>query len=112
MSVSSTLPCFALTAYGSVNNAGLKPNYNVVIVGAGGGLGLMALQFAKATAGAKIIAMDLEDEKLEVAKESGADIIINPKKEDPVKAVMEVTNNLGADAPMTLSIIQRRSKLI
>ena len=68
----------------------------MVIVGAGG-LGLMAMQIAKAT-GAKIIAMDLDDEKLGVAKNNGADNVINSKKDDPVKAVMELTNKLGADA--------------
>jgi propanol-preferring alcohol dehydrogenase len=57
----------------------------------------MAMQLAKAT-GAKIIAMDLDDEKLGVAKNNGADNVINSKKEDPVKAVMELTGKMGADA--------------
>jgi alcohol dehydrogenase, propanol-preferring len=47
-----------LTAYGVVKNTNLKPTDNVVIVGAGG-LGLMAIQLAKAVTGAKIIAMCL-----------------------------------------------------
>jgi D-arabinose 1-dehydrogenase-like Zn-dependent alcohol dehydrogenase len=50
----------------------------VVIVGAGG-LGLMAPQLAKAT-GAKIIAMDLDDEKLGAAKKNSADNVINSKR--------------------------------
>src|SRR5690606_24621702 len=36
--------------------------------------------------------------KLKTAKESGANDVINSKKEDPVKAIMKLTNNLGADA--------------
>jgi propanol-preferring alcohol dehydrogenase len=44
-----------LTAYGAVKNTNLKPDDNVVIVSAGG-LGLMAIQLAKAVTGAKIIA--------------------------------------------------------
>jgi propanol-preferring alcohol dehydrogenase len=93
----ATLSCSALTAYGAVKNAELTPDDNVIVVGAGGGLGLMAVQLAKATSGARIIALDLDDEKLNVAKKSGADDIINPKKEDAVKAVNEMTNKLGAD---------------
>jgi propanol-preferring alcohol dehydrogenase len=96
--VAATLSCSALTAYGAVKNAHLKPNDNVVIVGAGGGLGLMAVQLAKAVTGARIIALDLDHEKLKVAKENGADEIVSPKDGDPAKRVMEVTNNLGADA--------------
>ena len=58
----------------------------------------MAIQLAKAVTGANIIAMDIDDQKLDVAKKNGANISINSKKEDPVKAVMELTDNLGADA--------------
>jgi propanol-preferring alcohol dehydrogenase len=94
---SATLSCSALTAYGAVKNTSLKPDDNVVIVGAGG-LGLMAMQLAKAVTGSKVIAMDLDDEKLEAAKKNGADSVINSKKEDPVKAVMELTGKMGADA--------------
>jgi alcohol dehydrogenase, propanol-preferring len=74
----------------------LKPDDNVVIVGTGG-LGLMAIQLVKAVTGANIIALDLDDAKLKVAKKNGADII-NSKKGDPAKAVMELTDKLGADA--------------
>jgi propanol-preferring alcohol dehydrogenase len=51
------------TAYGAVKNANLKPDDNVVIVGAGG-LGLMAIQLAEVVTGARIIAMDLDDKNL------------------------------------------------
>src|SRR5579875_3339050 len=68
--VSAPLSCSALTAFGAVKNAQLKPNDNVVIVGAGG-LGLMGMQLAKAVTGARIIAMDIDDAKLKIAKENG-----------------------------------------
>src|SRR5215813_1517300 len=92
---SAPLGCAGLTSYGAVKNAGLKPDDNVVVVGTGG-LGLMAIQLAKAVTGANIIAMDIDDQKLDVAKKNGANISINSKKEDPVKTMMEVTDNLGA----------------
>ena len=119
---SAPLSCSALTAYGAVKNAKLTPNDNVVIVGAGG-LGLMAMQLAKATTGSKIIAMDIADGKLQIAKQNGADFIINSKKEDPVKAVKELTGNLGADAVLDfvnasktvetdMQILRRRAKVV
>ena len=79
------LSCAGLTAYGAVKNANLKPDDNVVIVGTGG-LGLMAIQLAKAVTGANIVALDIDDQKLKVAKKNGADNTINSKKEDPVKS--------------------------
>ncbi len=120
--ISAPLSCAGLTAYGAVKNANLKPNENVIIVGTGG-LGLMAIQLAKAVTGAKIIAMDLDDQKLEVAKKNGADITVNSKKEDPVKAIMELTDKLGADAVIDfvnasktvesdIQFLRRRARLI
>jgi propanol-preferring alcohol dehydrogenase len=119
---SAPLPCAGLTAYGAVKNANLKPNDNVVIVGTGG-LGLMAIQLAKAVTGSKIIAMDLDDKKLEVAKKEGADVIVNSKREDPLKAVMELTDKLGADAVIDfvnasktvetdMQFLRRRARLV
>jgi propanol-preferring alcohol dehydrogenase len=119
---SAPLSCAGLTAYGAVKNATLHPDDNVVIVGTGG-LGLMAIQLAKAVTGAKIIAMDLDDQKLDVAKKNGADITINSKKEDPVKAIMELTDKLGADAVIDfvnssktvetdMQFLRRRARLV
>jgi len=119
---SAPLACAGLTSYGAIKNANLKPDENVVIVGTGG-LGLMAIQLAKAVTGARIIAMDIDDKKLEVAKKEGADIIVNSKKEDPVKAIMELTGKLGADAVIDfvnatktvetdMQFLRRRAKLL
>ncbi len=120
--ISAPLACAGLTSYGAIKNANLKPDDNVVIVGTGG-LGLMAIQLAKAVTGARIIAMDIDDKKLEVAKKEGADIIVNSKKEDPVKAIMELTGKLGADAVIDfvnatktvetdIEFLRRRAKLL
>jgi propanol-preferring alcohol dehydrogenase len=95
------LGCSVLTAYGAVRNAMLKPNDNVIVVGAGG-IGLMAIQSVKAVTEARIIAMDIDDKKLQAAKSNGADVIINSKTQDPVKSVMELTDNLGADAVLDI----------
>jgi alcohol dehydrogenase, propanol-preferring len=122
LDASATLSCSALTAYGAVRNAVLNPYDNLVVVGAGG-LGLMAIQLAKSITGAKIIAMDLDDNKLGVAKKNGADITINSKKEDPIKAIMELTDKMGADAIIDfvnasktvetdMQLLRRRGKLV
>jgi alcohol dehydrogenase, propanol-preferring len=70
----------------------------------------MAIQIVKAISEARIIVLDLDDNKLKAAKENGVDITINSKKEDPVKSVMEVTDKLGADAVIDLSTRARQWK--
>ena len=118
----ATLSCSALTAYGAVKNTVIKPDNNIVIVGAGG-LGIMAIQLAKAVFGARIIVIDLGDDKLKVAKENGADETINSKNEDPVSKVMELTNKKGADAVIDfvnasktvetdMQLLRKRAKLV
>ncbi|HEX5359256.1 MAG TPA: alcohol dehydrogenase [Candidatus Nitrosotalea sp.] len=119
---SATLSCAALTAYGAVKNTHLRPADNVVIVGAGG-LGLMAIQLAKAVTGARIISLDIDDEKLKVAKQNGADFTINSKNQDVSKSIMELTDNLGVDAIIDfvnasktvetdMQILRRRARVV
>jgi propanol-preferring alcohol dehydrogenase len=119
---SAPLSCAGLTAYGAVKNASLKPDDNVVIVGTGG-LGLMSIQLVRAVTAARIIAIDIDDKKLQVAEKEGADIVVNSKKEDSIKVVMELTDNLGVDAVIDfvnatksveadMQILRRRAKLV
>jgi alcohol dehydrogenase len=68
----------------------------VVIVGAGP-IGLAAILGAKLLSPAHIIAVDLADARLEAAKQFGADITINPSREDAVAIVQAMTSGLGAD---------------
>ena len=122
VNTASTLTCSSLTAYGALNNASLRPYDTAVIIGAGG-LGLMAIQLAKAITGSTVIAMDLDDNKLKAAKENGADFIVNSKKEDAVIAVMEATQKLGADAvidfvnsskstEVDMQLLRKRARLV
>jgi alcohol dehydrogenase, propanol-preferring len=119
---SAPLSCAGLTAYGAVKNASLKPDDNVVIVGTGG-LGLMSIQLVRAVTAARIIAVDIDDKKLQVAEKEGANTVVNSKKEDSIKAVMELTDNLGVDAVIDfvnatksveadMQILRRRAKLV
>lgn len=70
----------------------------VVTVFGAGPIGLLALECLKSLGAKDVIAIDLNDERLAVAKECGASYIINTKNEDPVTRVMEITGGKGADA--------------
>lgn len=69
---------------------------NVFIVGAGT-IGLMILTAVKMYSPARIIVSDTMDVRLELAKSMGADLVVNPAKEDAVAAVLAATDGKGAD---------------
>lgn len=72
---------------------------SVVVVGSGM-IGLLCIQTLRLAGFAKVIAVDLEDEKLALARELGATHTINARHESPVEKVLEWTNGRGADAAM------------
>jgi 6-hydroxycyclohex-1-ene-1-carbonyl-CoA dehydrogenase len=76
------------------NRAKVQPGDTVVVIGCGG-VGINVVQVAKA-AGATVIAVDISDEKLELARQLGAAEAINPKSEDLGKRVKQLTGG-GAD---------------
>jgi erythritol/L-threitol dehydrogenase len=80
----------------AVERGDIKYQDTVVIAGCGPlGLGMVAA--AKMKGPERIIALDLSDERLEVAKGCGADIGINPKKEDAIEKVRALTDGYGCD---------------
>jgi NADPH:quinone reductase-like Zn-dependent oxidoreductase len=92
----ATLPCAGVTAWSAVSLGDIKPGYSVVVLGTGG-VSIFALQFAK-FCGARVIVTSSSDQKLARAKELGAAAVINYKTEpDWPKAVVELTDGLGAD---------------
>jgi len=72
----SSLACSGLTSYTAVKNASPSPKQNMVIIGTGG-LGLMAIQIARALFNPTITAVDIDDERLRQAKKLGADYGVN-----------------------------------
>jgi NADPH:quinone reductase len=78
-----------------VHRAALRPREWLLVHGAAGGVGLAAVQIGKAL-GARVIATAGASEKLEVAGQAGADVLINYRTEDWVTRVKEVTDG-GAD---------------
>lgn len=84
----SSITCAGVTTYAAIKAADLKPGQWIALYGAGG-LGNLAVQYAKKVFNAHVIAIDINDDKLELAKECGADIVLNGKKVDPAKYIQE-----------------------
>lgn len=87
----SSITCAGVTTYKAIKVSGILPGQWIALYGAGG-LGNLSVQYAKKVFNAQVIAIDINDDKLALAKESGADIIINSAKEDPAARIMEITN--------------------
>jgi propanol-preferring alcohol dehydrogenase len=94
----AVLSCAGLTTYKAVKVAGVKPSDLVAVFGIGG-LGHLAVQYA-IIAGASVVAVDLQDEKLIHAKELGAQYTINATVQDPVEEIRKLG---GANATLVLA---------
>ena len=93
------LTCAGVTTYKAVKVSGAKPADLVAIWGIGG-LGHLAIQYAR-IAGASVVAVDLFEEKLDVARDLGAEFTVNAAEEDPVAAIKKLG---GADAAVVLAV--------
>jgi len=82
------LTCAGVTTYKAVKVAGTRSADFVAVFGVGG-LGHLAIQYA-AIAGGRVVAVDVIDEKLELARSLGAEFTINAEKEDPVEAIQRL----------------------
>jgi len=93
------LTCAGVTTYKAVKVSGARSSDLVAIFGVGG-LGHLALQYAL-IAGAQVVAVDLFDEKLALARELGAAYTVNARNEDPAAAIKALG---GADAAISLAV--------
>ncbi|SDA99847.1 alcohol dehydrogenase AdhP [Sinorhizobium sp. NFACC03] len=84
--------CAGVTVYKGLKETEVRPGEWVVISGVGG-LGHMAVQYAKAM-GMNVVAADIFDEKLSLAKQLGADITVNGKADDAVEQVQKATGGV------------------
>ena len=85
------------TAYEvGVLNGRVQPGDTVAIVGAGP-IGLAAVLTARLFTPAHVVAIDLDESRLERARELGADVTVESGTEDPVEVVQRLTGGLGAD---------------
>lgn len=91
MDRAALIGCGVITGVGSVFHAAqVEPGSTVAVVGCGG-VGLSTINGAAIAGAARIIAIDLSDEKLKMAKTFGATDFVNPNKGDPVEQVKELT---------------------
>jgi alcohol dehydrogenase, propanol-preferring len=93
------LTCAGVTTYKAVKVSGVRPAQLCAVFGIGG-LGHMALQYAKIQ-GATVVAVDVHDDKLQTAKELGADFVVNAVEQD---AAEEIKKLGGADAAIATAV--------
>lgn len=96
------LTCAGVTTYKAIKVAGTRSSDLVAVFGVGG-LGHLAIQYA-AIAGGRVIAVDIHDEKLALARELGAELTVNAAEEDPAEAIQRLG---GADQAIALAVSPR-----
>ena len=80
----------------SARRAQVEPADKVVVMGAGR-LGLSVLEVMKQTAAAWVASVDVLPNRLEAAKNCGADFVINAREQDPAETILEMTDGQGVD---------------
>lgn len=95
--------CAGVTTYKALKVSEAKPGDWVAIYGIGG-LGHIALQYAKAM-GFNVIAVDIHNEKLVLAKELGADLTVNGMETDPAVAIQEAVG--GVQASISVAVTKK-----
>ncbi|HXZ88770.1 MAG TPA: quinone oxidoreductase [Candidatus Binataceae bacterium] len=93
----AAFPIQTLTAWFMIHTCHhMTPGQTVIVHSAAGGVGIVAMQIAKA-AGARVIGTVSSDSKIAIAKQYGADEVINYETHDFAKEVMRITGGKGAD---------------
>jgi alcohol dehydrogenase, propanol-preferring len=93
------LTCAGVTTYKAVKVSGAGPSSLIAVFGAGG-LGHMAIQYARAIGGA-VVAVDVNGARLRTAAELGAEHLVNALEEDPAAAIQRLG---GADAAISTAV--------
>ncbi|WP_088040993.1 NADPH:quinone oxidoreductase family protein [Bacillus sp. EAC] len=102
--IAAALPVQGLSAYHILKTMGmLKPGETVLIHAAAGGVGTLAVQLAKIFGAKKVIATASTEEKLKLAKQMGADVLINYTEEGWEEKVLEATDGKGVDVALEMA---------
>ena len=89
--VAGSYACRGLTAYSALKKADLKKGQNSVVIISAGGLGLLSLKIIQAAYSINPIVVDIDDDKLDLAKKAGASAVINSKDEKIYEKIAELT---------------------
>src|SRR5712671_5567051 len=94
----AAVSCGTGTAYGALRRLDVSGRDTLAVFGQGP-VGLSATMLGAAM-GARVIAVDIANERLHLARELGADAVVNSRETDPVKAIRDLTHGEGAETTM------------
>jgi len=95
--VAGLIGCGVMAGYGAaVNTGGVSTGDTVAVFGCGG-VGDAAIAGASLAGARLVVAVDLDDRKLELARRFGATDVVNATRVDPVEAIRDLTGGFGAD---------------
>jgi threonine dehydrogenase-like Zn-dependent dehydrogenase len=97
----AAVSCGTGTAYGALRRMGLGGHHTLAVFGQGP-VGLSATLLAVAM-GARVIALDVSPERLALARDFGADMVVDPNATDPVAALKDLTHGEGVDLALECS---------
>jgi S-(hydroxymethyl)glutathione dehydrogenase/alcohol dehydrogenase len=107
LKAASLIGCGVLTGVGAaMNTATIRKGDTVAVVGCGG-VGLNVIQGARIQGAGEIVAVDMNETKLQLAKEFGATVTVNASQGDPVSKVMEMTEQRGVDVAFEVIGLQQ-----
>jgi len=86
----------SVASHAVIERSGIRAGDTVAVIGAGA-IGLLILECAAVAGAGKILVSGRHENRLEVAKNLGADVTVNERKENPVDKAMELTSGLGVD---------------
>ena len=116
LDIAALFGCVVPTGVGMIlNHPEMDPGGSIAIIGMGG-VGLCALMAAKSLSMKKVIAVDIDKNKLVLAKELGADHVVDARETDVSKAIGDITDNIGVkyciEAAGTTSTIEQAFSVI
>ncbi|PLT28219.1 quinone oxidoreductase family protein [Peribacillus deserti] len=102
--LAAALPLQGLSAYHIIKTMGrLQHGESILVHAAAGGVGTIAIQLAKLFGAGKVIATASSEQKLLLAREMGADVLVNYTKENWEQEVLEATGGRGVDVALEMA---------